>query len=415
MIGSMERTRTGMSWLVMLGCLVGACGVATGSRGQADLGQIASKHTFRATFRPREAGFRQCQQADVSGYTPQALAAQGYLERVFAEITARNPETFSPGGEYDPANFCLVVKQSTAVNALSEPRTGEIQFFSGFFKGVDADAETALILAHELAHVTLQHLTQDSPALLLDPQFQALKKSLTDTTRKMKDMIAKVQAARTALGRELAGLWGTRSELALSPQSLGDVQMLESTSSVLGWNDANCALWLSVVEDSAANQQNQGTKLVVRYEKRYGEKIFPLEQSRDKLRLEIAGIEREEELVAERILGSRYALYNWREEEADDVAFELSLRAGFDPLASSVFFLKVMRDPALKSACEALLLVGGPAPDRGRGGHPSECFRMFNLRILEREEHEIDYAPFLQGELRRNLPFGGIDSIRDQL
>ena len=81
-------------------------------------------------------------------------------------------------------------------------------------------------------------------------------------------------------------------------------------------------------------------------------------------------------------------LYNWKEEQADEVGAELLYRAGFD-INSYVQFVKnyLVLHPDQKSACADIRREGMRA-QRGSGSHPSMCYRLQNFEYERMHAHK---------------------------
>lgn len=79
---------------------------------------------------------------------------QDYLQQIFNKITSANPETFT--GDYAPENFCISNSPDNYVNAYASPH-GRIMFTDTLVKSAPNDAAIAFVMAHEAAHILMQH------------------------------------------------------------------------------------------------------------------------------------------------------------------------------------------------------------------------------------------------------------------
>ena len=98
-----------------------------------------------------------CPASDPSGYSFGNLAPQpqtDYLRKIFKKIVEGSPEVFT--GPYAPENFCIRAYASSEINAFASPN-GTISFFNQLIKVASNDAMVASVMAHEAAHILLQH------------------------------------------------------------------------------------------------------------------------------------------------------------------------------------------------------------------------------------------------------------------
>ena len=66
-----------------------------------------------------------------------------------------NSQTFN--GPYHASRFCIGVIFDPSFNAWAMSQYREVGFNTGSFAKIQNDAEVAAIMAHELAHITMQH------------------------------------------------------------------------------------------------------------------------------------------------------------------------------------------------------------------------------------------------------------------
>ena len=84
-------------------------------------------------------------------------------------------------------------------------------------------------------------------------------------------------------------------------------------------------------------------------------------------------------------------MYNWKEEQTDEVGSELLYRAGFD-INSYLQFVKnyLALHPEQKTACANIRNEGRKA-ERGSGTHPSMCYRLQNFEHERMQAHKDKY------------------------
>ncbi len=77
-----------------------------------------------------------------------------YLQQIFDRITSANRDIFT--GDYAPQNFCISNSPDDYINAFASPH-GRIMFTDKIVKSAPNDAAIAFVLAHESAHILMQH------------------------------------------------------------------------------------------------------------------------------------------------------------------------------------------------------------------------------------------------------------------
>ncbi|RYZ55920.1 MAG: hypothetical protein EOP07_13280 [Proteobacteria bacterium] len=115
-------------------------------------------------------------------------------------------------------------------------------------------------------------------------------------------------------------------------------------------------------------------------------------------------------------------LQNWTEQEADEVGYEIYIRAGFkDSIYSedSFDFPNSDSDGTLREAC----LISLNEAKKGRlvsilrGGdaHPSECWRRYDISILENKKHFKDYSDLWKSAIQTTIFPGELDAVKRTL
>jgi hypothetical protein len=90
----------------------------------------------------------------LAGRTPKA---DGYLRQVAEGLIGANPDYFRP--PYEPSRFCYAVAAAGAAlpSAFAQYDTGQIVFDLQFVMALKSSEQVAAVLAHELAHVVMNH------------------------------------------------------------------------------------------------------------------------------------------------------------------------------------------------------------------------------------------------------------------
>ncbi|MCX7123297.1 MAG: M48 family metalloprotease [Gammaproteobacteria bacterium] len=77
-----------------------------------------------------------------------------YLKKIFKKIVDGSPDAFT--GPYAPENFCIRAYANGDINAFASPN-GTISFLNELIKVSTDDSMVASVMAHEAAHILLQH------------------------------------------------------------------------------------------------------------------------------------------------------------------------------------------------------------------------------------------------------------------
>lgn len=126
-----------------------------------------------------------------------------YLQKIFDRIVAGNPEVFT--GDYAPKNFCISNSPDTYVNAFASPH-GRIMFTDLIVTKSPNDAAVASVMAHEAAHILMQHSALrinsgttdpvDHPVLASNQQWKNFQGSYPD---KAPEVVEKIKIAKVNL------------------------------------------------------------------------------------------------------------------------------------------------------------------------------------------------------------------------
>lgn len=333
------------------------------------------KHEFSKTHRVANRYFN-CQ--DGSNY-PEAVS---YLRGLLDYVTSSNPSTFQ--GDLLAENFCIEVVDSGEFNA-SASHTGKIIFNSTVLRDAKSEAEVTAILAHELAHISMNHVGEDAyEPFKNDPRYLQAEKDIEDYK-------IESEQGEKALYEPLSSLVQTNplpSDEVFSGIGQQLIQDLQNTSydknlyeRVYYYFDG-----LFYLEKLTGMQTNMDSVQYAKTLELY-ERAKQLRQRTEKLKDNLVA-------VADSIVGSKGGFYSWREQEADEVGYELYLRAGFRAddffkLFSRSEFSKVSQEECLRRVDEKQI------PDRGTASHPDGCWRAWNIGVSEQLAHSKDYAQWL--------------------
>lgn len=415
------------------------------------------QHIFGKTTRPAQAGMAPC----IESQDPALISARNYVAGIARYIMARNPQTFT--GDYAPEKFCFGVTDSTEVNASAFARSRAVIVDAGMLEAVGNDGNVAAVMAHELSHITMQHGDEENETITNDPRWkasgEALSAHLKDVETKrfaVKDesqkMLAEMQALEESLNAaETAGTKAMRLQVEATYETLADsldeaLGQGENYTAILGLSimlkpalprfagesqaeiepsqDPNYAALKSKVDQYLANRTAwlaaeqqalpdmwQKLNAAAARSKVIDEQYNDLYADRDATMLKLKELRKA-------ILGERGE--TWREDEADEVGLELYLRAGLSPLNYYGFF-DLLNEQDKDGAASCAAQVEASSVSHGDGTHANTCWRYYNAKVLEMNEHAKDYEPFVPTAVKTEI-FPGqlaavkkvIASLRDQ-
>ena len=366
-------------------------------------------------------------------------AADLYLKSIATEIASRNPDTFR--GNFAIGNICLYYKTNSELNATAALKKNLIQFNSALVNAAASDAEIAAVMAHELAHLTMQSEHIDiAPQLLTNPEWQKLSKEghekgtalNSEINRLNKEFepadhaiaameqkfIAKLSADQKKRGKQLGFQRNDMSSMLINTpdakMSHRDLTVFpgyrtiwvadgafSEDGSIAPFNppsDMNplAAKKLEDYQTSAADFASELKKafpadaeaLYLQYDK-----IRSIETHKDEAWARLKKHRQEMDDAAAR-LDPKGVRHNWTEQEADEVGLELYLRAGFRWSDFPWLDSRLMKPDELER-CRKDHIEKNVEPTRGDGSHPEGCWRVFNALVTEAQFHKDDYAPFV--------------------
>jgi hypothetical protein len=350
-----------------------------------------------------------------------------HIKRIVSTSVSVIPSQF--GAE----KFCVLVEDGPIINAYALG-DGTIAVVRGLLKVTDNDAQFAAVVAHEMAHILQGHGSERIPD---DMQNNSDYKKLFDLMRQNREALQKLQKKyeqSIAANPEKTKQFGPNLTLYFSildayasalsedpytswSQDLYKNIVLEPFPEGLKGSSANFAKRKSwptptlrgMAQDARQNILGLKDQNLVK-EFLQIEKVYLKDYSSVLLHaFKYSEADRRAKLIMSVSAGLERAS-NWREQEADEVGFELYLRAGYDyrqyiklleNLERSVkeqvaaggqnaARLSVNIGPNVK--VESLAdEIAGKSCQRGTATHPNPCWRMADIK-LEWEKHNEFYA-----------------------
>jgi hypothetical protein len=365
--------------------------------------------------------------------------ADQYLKAIATEIASHNPNTFK--GKFAIENICTYYQTSREVNAYATLKENMIHFNSGLINAAGSDSEIAAIMAHELAHLTMQseHL-EAAPELLLNPEWQKLSKDSHEKGAAINKEIGQLNAilfpqhdALNLVEQKLIAKWSVDQkkrgkDLGWKRRDL--VSMLSNTPNAkmshrdlpifpgyrtVRFSDGTISADGSVapirpnpdskvdINVEIAEYQKNAEAFAAEIKKSFPaevdalyqqyDKLRPLEKQIDELWSRLQSLRAEMEEASAR-LDPKGVRYNWREQEADEVGLEIYLRAGFKWSDFPWLHAKGLK-PDEMERCRKDHIEKNVEPKRGDDTHPENCWRVFDIMVTEARFHKEDYAPFV--------------------
>ena len=313
-----------------------------------------------------------------------------YLRRIMMRIVAGSPDVFV--GPYAPEKFCIEADPNSSLNAYAQ-RDGRIVVLGGFFQHSENDATVAAVVAHELAHILMQHSAlgynpmqgmPDHPDLVANAEWQRARevadrgraerlaearsrfnkalKARNVFIEPLRDLLKPAtRAARTSIEDAIEGVDRQLTRVdAVIAEAEARLQQLETTEAwrrmtpeqqrvaksrltarLAAYRDSRIAmdtlldsLTLQLRRTDAMVDDELGRALTRHLGGILGSTWRSINREYADALENLRTVENEPLntallVDASRILGFDYVRENWMEAEADQVGLELYLRAGF--------------------------------------------------------------------------------------
>lgn len=370
-------------------------------------------HVAGTIYRPSQPGPIAC--------TQDQSEASLYLREVARFLTRPLPPEVKEALPFDSFCFNLSSASSDQVNAAADPDRREIEVFPGVLKHAENDADVAAVLAHELSHILLAHgdKTRRHPLLEADPTYLALAAAIDP---RFAADCGKLFYFKLSFASE--ALRSSRQESDLRLDLLAsDITHSVMDSRLLTADDHAhfCSYGLAVLArlDQAIEEAPEKFKRDSRDFEEWTRHraslraLLDAPEAREQL-LRLAAFER---YTDDTIGYGPYAGISWREQEADELGYEIYLKAGFKAERygwEKLYLLQHASPEAHDYENCHTLLAAGEIPDRGAGIHPTLCYRVYNAEVREPARHaaEPEFKTLL--ESNETLDLAGV-SLKDIL
>jgi Zn-dependent protease with chaperone function len=371
-----------------------------------------------------------------------------HVKRIEASSAAIIPQAFRAD------QFCLLVEESKDINAYAID-DGTVAILTGLLNATETDAQFAAVVAHEMAHVLQGHGSERIPDEMKDNSdyktFFGLmtqhKDSLIKLQQKMENSAKINKEDEKKIGAILAeylaifdaySITLTRNpytswkqdfyqNLVVDPMPPEFIDSSQSFRKRRTWP-------ASTLRGMA---QDARKKILANIDTKLASEFLALEKDylKDTSGLfSLASKFSEADRRAKVIMAARTGLpraSNWREQEADEVGFELFLRAGYDYRE----YLKMLENlekgvkaqtnsptnstpPRFKSIQPGAKIesladeIEGTSCQRGTSSHPKVCWRMADIKN-EWEVHQAFYALIAPKQPAINVFGDRLKDLRD--
>ena len=413
---------------------IGICITATACK-TFNAQKSRAKHIFGRTAVPPVTEPKPCEDGKDN---PEAVR---YIRGIAGWIMQRNPNTFA--GPYAPGQFCFAVTSAQGMNASASVETRTIFVSTGLLLMDGAkDADIAAVLAHELAHITMQHKLREPDAVDLPPDYDPVEGQRRLAARSK--WMATVESSRRNLVSAAArnGIFSDAATLMRDTSILARLRTANPPQDPNQFDAASKALTLllteypEVIAAPGANilkswqfldrmtlhldELTESSKTLPNYIENGPEICLLNTDCRDKkilrhlMQFGVATIKPEVTSTCNMSLPANddpnhYAPYvQWAEQQADEVGFELYLRAGLHPDRFTTYLEQMMKSDSAFDACVEKVKQQNTAPDRNASdiadAHPTFCFRYHDIKVAEMKSHDQDFKELLPAATIESIP-----------
>lgn len=383
------------------------------------------KHLWSEAKREPEGELMDCgpeSKEDNKQFGPQGQ----YLTKIGQYIMGRNPDVFL--GPYAGDLFCFTLRKVGFFGAEAAISSRHVMIYDNTLYAAVNDAQVAAIIAHELAHVTMQaqnsgtapQLERESEWVSArqkhDNDLQAIEveqKALSETVIKNRTRILDLNDAiaekaegvdpmeRTRIQNEIKRLVDA---IALSQKllpSITDPNQREAAEKKI--KEMTTDLTAKKTTLSAVESKEQAAAPQEFTERAHLEsEIETASNRREILTEQTRTVNLELDRVTAKFMSPEEQA-NWAEQLADEVGYRFYLTAGF---AASEYnwgsrrgILKIKGEEALQK-CDADVKASitdmSRIPQRGSDAHPDFCWRIYDTEVKEFANHRTELEPLIR-------------------
>lgn len=360
------------------------------------------KHSWGETTREnRDFEYQKCYSFKNKNFP----ASQNLLLETAKYIMKKNQKVFAVGSNLDPSKFCFSVFGDRKFDAKAEVQKRAINVNTGLIANLNSLEEFSYVIAHELAHVSMQHHLIFHPEYKPSDKFKDLKKIFDLLTN------SKISADYSTSNYKLAECLSKHR-----PIRKNRIEAVKITSSIFckdGKKDPG------VCDPVPENYEERYVDLHPEACREIAQNNLVKTIEFSKWRVVAVNYNKEDlfnELVTETSQDENIgdAGFNWMEQEADEVGTEFYYRSGFDKSKILDFLIaRALNDVSQKNSKitpQACIEYANSSPDkerliatleqslkRGKGTHPTLCWRLLHL-VYENNLHKKDIENISQAD-----------------
>lgn len=322
-------------------------------------GTYSIKHLFGDTSYVRNQELKDCKSVAQDMNNDSRKIMKSYVEKIVTFITEKNLNTFK--GFLDRKNLCVAIILTPNINASALAYNGLIIVNANSFSVVESDAMMAGIIAHELAHISLNH-TENK---YLEKVFSS---KLTSSE------INELQKAEDEYSSSLNNFFliGQKMELLLPQNTQYPAQENSSNSKVTFINNGvNYILNNQICKPNCQKYRELANDAI-----KYATDLENLK------------------IKQQNIIGNKFSseeIANKVESDATQIGLEFLARADINPEAFWKFNIIMNQKYKNKSSCDG-------SYSRGVLSHPDRCWEVQDI-LNELKIHEKDYNMFFNKKL----------------
>lgn len=373
-----------------------------------DAGNATWKHTFGETRAERAIKPDRCTEGS------QNPDEQKYIRLIVDHIVASNPKTFY--GDLNPSTICVTVSNDDEFNARMNSSNGHMIINRGIFTSdfrFASDAEFAGIIAHELAHYTMAHGFSNAVRTDNLPPGYSVEKE-----ESLRQVMYQKHSDKDRFERKLELEYLTKHKVSLANiteeaiqkfkpytkydnEYLPGIKKLKSAAIRISQSGVNPSeadiedtmmLFDQYFYDTVTRAKHSQKGLLTQKSITKAEALL---SDREAIQQKITIMDPPIDAAYDELLTYRLPRDQFDEQQADEVGFELFVRAGFEPNIFAENFANVYEYMIKKGNCD-WVTARSKAPGRLRRDkddrkHPDFCFRYWDLKYAEQRAHREEY------------------------
>ena len=386
--------------------------------------------------RPDASTFTDCKAVAPAPETLNGMqnTVNAYIRDLATAIMTRTNESLARDGraplfvgELAPETFCFVTPPQVfpEINASATTSRRELSFKPYTFLALPDEPALAGIMCHELAHVTMRHGTSKDVRTDIEQTFMSAP-DFDERFRKSLDICNSLPATTNLTADMLEKLYGRSSATyQIVTGAINEVvdyinthffEMIYSFGSANRNDDimvcrdraeiVEALLQVEVSPDALATLTPQELTLWNSWlaERKTIEETVAVKEGDVTPRAALHFFHELANQLDTAYATGRNSLISWKEQEADEVGYEICLRAGVDVRPFAALHHLTVKEEEKAGPAQCLPdIEAGHVPNRKLGTHPTACWRIFDIEKREQSEHAAYYQDLLERIPRQEL------------